>query len=428
MSNDFKNIAIRAKKYFFGSSLASGMTFVATLLLARDFPLEVFGAFSLVQAIIAVIEGLTSSQSWQAFVKYYPQVPSSPGESKLSVGQLIRCCLITDFINAFLGLIVLIVVVLVLKYFDVYFADYLLLYGVVIPFRMMGCSQGLSRALNKLVFINFQLVVSGAIKLLSAIVVFSVDEFGLFEAVVGFAVAEICGGVLLVIISTLEVKGRWGFSEIKKEAKANLNSNLGVKRFIFINHFNFSLVVAIRSVDELVIGRILSLESVGIYKIIKLSSAFLSKLIEPMYIVIFPEFTRLLAESNIFELKQLLLKVTRLAAIAASVFLLVCIFGSDFALTILVGDNSSLGYWPMLIYCAGTAINMIFFYAHPLATAAGAEVFVLKLNIIMGISYLLLLWGLAMWIGLLGVAIAASVYVLGSTFFRLYIANKLLFR
>ncbi|WP_192889792.1 polysaccharide biosynthesis protein [Vibrio bathopelagicus] len=265
--------------------------------------LHEFGVLALIQASLSVIEGVSSSQSWQGLVRF---LPKSSSTSAIGVGRLIKITLITDIFNAILASVILIFVVYFSNWFGIPNSELLLLYGLVLPFRMNGTWQGIARSQNKLVLINIQLIISGFGKLITAFGVFFIPETTFSTVVLGFVLSEIISYLVLIISGIVIVDKQWTLSSLIFDGRQQYTNDSEIRKFIFINHFNVSSVLAIRNVDELIVGKLISPEVTGVYKLIKLISALLSKVIEPMYIVIYPEFNRLLSHGKTSELKTCL--------------------------------------------------------------------------------------------------------------------------
>lgn len=408
----FLNLSL---KFLFGSTLASIATLTSSLLLAKTLSLKEFGTFALIQAAVATIEGIAFSQSWQAIVRF---MPASFHSKVTGVGRLIRICLTTDFTNAAIAIFILFGIATFNNLLNIPESGLLLLYGCILPFRMNGTWQGLARSTEKLYLINIQLITASIIKLLTAILAIFYPDFELRDIVLGFIISEICGFVILLSGALLVGFRYWSLSEIIEDSYKSTEQDGKLIKFIWVNHFNVTSVLAIRSADELMIGRLINVEAVAIYKLIKLLSAVLSKLVEPMYIVIYPEFTRLLKSQNSNYLKELIKKVTLLMSVIGVAFMIFVTCFGDFILNYF-SEPVQGDYWTLVIYVFGIVINMVFFYAHPLAIAIGLELFVLNINIITGFIYLLNLWLLGVEFGLLGIAAATLFYSSISTFSRL---------
>lgn len=404
-------------QFLAGSTVASLAVFAASLLLAKTLTLAEFGILALIQASLAVIEGLTFSQSWQALVRF---MPKTAPHSEAGVGRLLKYCISTDLLNAIISIVLLILAFLFSTLLGIDSPELLLTYGLILPFRMNGTWQGLARTQNKLKLINYQLIIAGVGKLLTALVIYFNSDLGLSEAVVGFTISEACGYMFLILSSIQLVNKDWGIDRLWLDSKVIGSQDNLVRKFLIINHFNVSSVLAIRNIDELIVGKLISVESAGVYKLIKLIAALLSKVIEPMYIVIYPEFNRLLSMNKFIELKSMLKRITAMTFSAALLFIITSVLLGETALNYFTSSAMINGFPPLIIYVIGMAVNMMFFYAHPLAISLGLESFVLKANLLLGASYIAAMWYFGNEFGLLGISICTSFYMLSSAVVRLW--------
>ncbi|MBU2917741.1 hypothetical protein KO505_07165 [Psychrosphaera sp. F3M07] len=412
---NFQKFFHLSKRFFAGSSIASVCTFSAILLLSKSLSISSFGYFILIQAIVYFIEGISFSQSWQLVVKFGLN-------KKYNRLDVIKIAAITDLMNILLSAVVLLIVFFSFKDF-LEGGKLLLVYAVILPFRMNGLWQGVARLTDKLYLINYQLIIAGIVKLIVSFLVFIRVIEQVEWVLVGFALADILGAIYLAKAGLPFVRKYCSFLSLFENLKVfKLNPDL--TRFIVINHFNVTSVLSIRYLDEILIARLVSLESLAVYKLIKLISAFLSKVIEPMYIVIYPEIVKLLSEGDSSKLKELLIQITKFTSVIALLFFTFNALAGETVLNYFLTVRVYNDFIAMLIYVSGISINMMFFYAHPLAIAVGLESYVLKVNLTLGIIYLVLLVLLGNWLGLLGIALSSALYSIFSVLLRLDASNK----
>jgi O-antigen/teichoic acid export membrane protein len=166
-----------------------------------------------------------------------------------------------------------------------------------------------------------------------------------------------------------------------------------VKGFTFWNWLMNLVDLPVQYLDSLLVGRLLSLELVGVYGALKRIASVCSQISAPLYQVIFPEFTRLIAANAFSACRQLLWQSVM---IMLGVGLLV--------LSILYASHSiwlpyfglPLQYTPELFVFMGLQIAALAFTAiHPLMSALGwvrAGFYIILLSNIIFLA-LFYLWG-----------------------------------
>ena len=397
----FRRFIQSSWSFFKGSSIASIYSFIAMLVLGKTLGLTDFGKLALLMAIAASIEGLCYSQSWQVVLRYW-------GENKNIVFATKRI----DKINIVLSLFSCLIALLLTEFFDLDF--YLMLLILMpVPLRVLGTYYGVARVTEKFHYISQSMQLSSASKLVAAFLSYIYD-IDLVCVVAIFSLGEIVSLGILYF--------RCDKYLTSSNLAGGIKINTAVWKFSIITHFNASSVLLIRHIDEIVVAKALGFKEAAVYKLIKMVTVIISKLIEPMYLVIYPEITKLVNQKEWIELISLLKKVTILSFATTMLFIMGQILMSGYFLNYYVGDDSQ--YYSLIIYTIGFSINLMFFYAHPLAIATFNEVSVLKANIVLGIAYLLCLQILIGYYGLLGVAFSVFLYTLASALTRLVISFR----
>jgi len=95
-----------------------------------------------------------------------------------------------------------------------------------------------------------------------------------------------------------------------KNFKKNVFSKSYLFDFIIYNNFNDSIRVLSRKIDFIIIGKLLGPSSVAVYKLVVTLCSIVSKLIDPLYQVIYPEIAILVTENKRTELYILVKKIT----------------------------------------------------------------------------------------------------------------------
>jgi len=384
------------------------------MLITKNVSVRDFGYVITIETIIYLYDALFNFQSWQAVIKYF---------SIKDKHKIILSGIILDIIGSILALVFL--------YFTIDFIIGFLsldiesidvkLYSLILLTRMVGTPTAILRIFNKYLYFSLQSLISYVLKLILVIYFLSNHKLSTDTLLIIYAIQHISADILLQFFSfyTLKRNGirlnlfQLGdiFDFLRKEKR--------VLKFVINTNLNGTINKISKHIDQVLISSLINLEASGIYRIIKMSSQAMGAISDPIYHVIYPDIVDLVNKKKSVALFSSLKKYTLISFLfSAIVFIGLILFG-EFFITLLFSTAYLEGINALYVYVVGLLLGLVFSYAQPLMLAFELEYIALKINIINAITYLLMLFFLTKYFGIIGSACSFLIYIILSTFSRL---------
>ncbi|MCW7553160.1 oligosaccharide flippase family protein [Endozoicomonas gorgoniicola] len=412
-----------------GNSLTTIIVFITTMFLTNSLGVRQFGVYALVISSVTLCDALCNFQSWQAVIKFYNDAKASSQKdyeiktiySGLSL-DIIGSVFSFIFFNAIISYGFLIFFSKdALEYQNLFF-----IYSFVLLFKVNGTPVGLLRIKNKYNYIITLQIIRDAFILIGCIFVIK-HEDPLKSIIYVSFIAEVLYNIIIFATSLKFIK--------RKKDKLNTLSTFkwGLKfdqqtreflRFALYTNLNSTLVSSCKKADELIVAKVVSLEAIAILKIIKMLIAGIGKLVDSMYVVIFPELSQLVARKDFKTMRSVINKTQLLMTSFLVVIFLLAVLFSKFFIILFFGPDFKDAYTPFLIYLFGNFISVAYFYVQPLILALGKADLALKINFVNFIIYFPILYTLSTTYQIIGVCIAYVIYSALSSLARLLYLKK----
>jgi O-antigen/teichoic acid export membrane protein len=390
-----------------GDITASVLSLLSLSFITKSIGMEKYGFIILIQGIAALIDGLFNFQSWQGIIKFFPEVKND----KASLKKLIKFSYVLDFSTALLAFTILISISSWLGKFYSFNSEeifLLILFSCYIPFNIQGTPIGILRSFDRFDFLRNQ-------RILTAIFNFTLCVIGYFFQLKTFYFISVfiffnISGAILLNFYTLKI--------LKKHSLLDFlfqKNYFNKKFFIFTlyTNINSSLDIPIHYFDTLLIGKYLSLEQVGIYKVLKTIANILDRIGTPIYQILYPYFCENVTQKiNFKEIFQKFFKISLLLCGGCiTMFVILNTFGfsllSIFFQKVILNYKLEVNFY-LLIKSIGISLVGI----HPLFLALGfikKETFIILFS---NFIYVLILFPLIQFYGLIGVITAYGIQVL----------------
>ncbi|MGA4639907.1 lipopolysaccharide biosynthesis protein [Stutzerimonas stutzeri] len=394
-----------------GSLGSNALTFLSLVIFAKSVGVDSFGYYVLIATYVELVNKIFNFQTWQAFIKYAVDFES---HSKIRIKMLLKYCFVVDNASLFLSFFVAIALA---NYFLVFFdvpAEYkevLLILSVSLLFNAAALSVGIFRHFD-LFWIQSKILIGVSVV---RVLVFGGVALWCPE-VINFAYAILFCGFLSATISFIyvvrELYSRGYY--ISEIVKTRLDWQFLKKHnvFSFVAYINLDATVRVfsRQLDVLVLGKLFGSEIVALYKIAKEISNVISKLIDPVYQAIYPEFSRLLGSGKAHEAKGVAKTISIYVTLAGALFYFAFILLGKFVLVLFFGDAFGDAYFIVLVYFIGIYMAMVSLPLVPALLANGnAKPAFLNQVIATGI-YGVVLYPLVIYFPLIGAAISYVVF------------------
>jgi len=381
---------------------ANAIQFLSLAVTTHALGLEAFSVLVLIQTYTAIVDELFAFQSWKALIKF-GAVYAGPGERAKLAGVL-KVGFLLDLGSA-VGATLLSIggafVVARWKGLDGATTAMLIVNSLGTLTSLSGMPTAVLRLFERFRLFSVQKAIAAAIKLAGVAVAAALGA-GLWGFLLATLAATVAGRLLLLGLGwrVLRAEGMGGF--LRAPA-----TDLGpITRFSIWTNLITTASLPIKHFDMMLVGALVSLESVGVYKLIKQIALVMTMVSDSVYQVIYPRMASFIARADfrgaLVQARRagaLLLAFTALAALSVALLgpvLIPRLFGPEFA-----RDFASLN-----AYMALRSISCAFVVVHPLFLALGFVKRELAIQVAANLIYLAAAWVLGSHWGLLGIVLA----------------------
>lgn len=297
-----------------GNIAASLLNIISFTIVANQLGPKALGFLVLAQTYSAVINDIFNVQTWESMVMYGSKTLR---DSKFS--SVIKTNLAIDILSAVVAFIFAVSLakwIVGLLNWDSEIASIATLYSFVILTRITSFTIGIPRLFDKFAKISVFQVSTAAFKLALVLAAVYTNQ-GLIGYIYIYMISEVLLNLILIIFS-LKVLSTEHHSEWWKE---KLVFNREQLKFIWWTNLRTIVRIPVRHLDMVVIGTVISLEMVGIYKVYKEIASTVKRIQDPINQTIFPEFTKLLAKKEKQETARVAKKTIFLLSTISSIII-----------------------------------------------------------------------------------------------------------
>lgn len=390
---------------FGGDAFASILSIFSISFITKGIGLEKYGLITLIQGVVSLIDGIFNFQSWQGIIKFYPEVKED--EKKLKT--LIKFSYFLDFSTAIIAFIVFFSLsTWIAKFYNFQSQEFyfLLVFSIYIIFNIQGTGLGILRSFNRFDYLRNQRMLVAIFNFLFLGLGFILKQ-DIFYFLLVYLFTNILNSLILNYFVFKELKRR----KITGIFKEKLKFNKEFFKFTCLTNINSSLDIPVQYFDNLMIGKLLSLEQLAVYKLCKTLTVVLDRVATPLYQTLYPYFCERIVEKSYSEIFRKCIKIS-------AMLLMSCIF-LVFVMNIIGFDilsnffSKSLNKYKLELnlYLLMKSLATVFIFIHPLFLALGYIKRETKIVFIANFLYLAILFILIKKIGLIGVIIAYGIQV-----------------
>ena len=327
----FRQLFKNAGTLLSGNMIALVMGLISLAITARILGPTQFGILVLITTYVSIVDTVLNFQSWQALIKYGAEALEQKKDDEFK--SIVKFCMSLDIFTAVLGTAVAIMFVSLVGQWlswESEIVEMATIYSFVILFNIKGTPTGLLRLFNRFQLFAVQSIISAAIKLIGIIIIYLAGA-SLWSVLLLWMATTILGQILLLWLSWLELH-KHGFKDTYKASLKEISvRQSGIWGFIITTNLNGSIRLGSRELDVVVVGGVVGIEGVGLYKIAKQISAIPAIMSDPLYQAIYPELSKLWAKKDFKSFKQLMIRSSLVAGgVATVIWFGFVIFGSFF--------------------------------------------------------------------------------------------------
>ena len=401
------------KKNFFyvaqSTVLTSVFGFISLLIISDDLPIKEFGEFVLVLTLIEFISKFFSITTWASIVKY--------GARYKKVDYKIAFYYYCLFLSSVTSLIVFFIFlfnneIILNDILSIKNSDVLIYLSIIILTNIYETTVGFYRLENKFNYLRNINITASFIRMLLFLFVESMN-YGLK----GYVIAHNVSQIFLLTISVLIIY-------LEYEVKLKIYKNKSIYKNIVLNSIDMSIRNISRTIDVILIGYLTSSENVALFKMIKEFGKMVSKILEPLYQILLPEFS-LLNKSKISNKSvNLLRKMTNKLIFITGFMLFLYLLISEELINILLNESYKNIFGYSIPYVIGIFIALATTCYYPMAYSVGKFKQMMLNQLFSTALYLMLVVLLTPNYGVMGASVSFLIYYLVSTFFVVILIEK----
>lgn len=282
-----KKIVRNAGIIFFGGATASVFNFISFTIMANQLGPKRLAILVLAQTYTLVVSDIFNIQTWESVVKFGPERTAAGG-----LADVIKLNLGLDVASAATaGIVAFVAAGATIQLFgwDPSAAVYLAAYSLTLAFNMTTLNIGVPRLFDRFLSVAKIGIAVAVLRLLAVVAALTYSDSLLSFTVILIA-CEIANNIAIGLFSLRLLRAELGPGWWKGPLVFD-RSQLG---FIWWTNLRTILRIPVRHFDILVIGSVMSIEKIGIYKVYKELAGVTNRLGEPINQAVFPEFTKLL--------------------------------------------------------------------------------------------------------------------------------------
>lgn len=409
MKSTFHFQVIKNSSWLFSGSIINGLLGLLTLTItARFLGLADFGFFVLAQTYVVIFSLLVSFQTWQPVSKF--GIDYIEEDDLDTFDRMFSLAILVDFFCAW----VVGSIVLILSY---YFHDQIgwsqeqfwviASFMLIVLFNISGSFSGLLRLCDQYSLIAKGQVYFGLFRLalvcLAAYMTSSVVEFAL-----AWAIAEVYSHLFLVFKGLASYKLKFG-----RKFKMRMPIFRYRKRFLsfmIANNIDVSIRMISRQADIVLLGILVGKEQVALYKIAVQVCSLPLRVIDPVYQVLLPQFSKLLAKGELSDVRKMVAKLSLVGGLFFIFIYIVFYMTGQPLINLVFGDQYAEVYKIASIYLFALMGAMVGLPYVPYFQALGKAKLCMNIQLASTLFYVCLLYPFIDQMHALGAATAYIFY------------------
>jgi O-antigen/teichoic acid export membrane protein len=404
-----------------GNILANIFGLLSFSLFTKSQGAVLFGNYVLFLSFIEIIDRIFNFQTWQAFIKFAHDF--SVKNQKNNILMLLKYSFFVDFFSLIFATTVSVLLSpFVLKFYNISdsYLNLLILLSLTILFRTAEITTGVLRYYDRFNIQSRIAVYSASTKLgLFILIAFLCPKFEYF--IYATILSQLITTILKIYFTrTVLREDNVSFKDIYViKIDYDLIRELKILSFVIYNNFDVTIRMVSRQLDTILVGKFFGSELVGVYKVVKEISNLITKLTDPIYQTLYPEFAKMLSNKKYGEAKSIAFKISYISALFGILFYILFIIFGKWSIGIAFGEEFIKAYIPTLIYFIAIFIAIITMTLYPLQHAFGFAKSAFKNQLFSTLLYLPFLFIFTYHFSLTGAAISYILYYIIITIFTI---------
>lgn len=358
---------------FFSNLIGTAITFVRGIIIARELGAELFGVYTVIIAFILTVMEVMNLNLVTPLIKFGAQYKSEERSDKIVA--LIKLCMYTT-----LGISLLTVIsvsVLTFTSYDTFIKApglgwFSISYALIASLLLFN---NISRGALRL-FFKFK--VNSIIQVIMDVAELALIAVALllFPKNLNYFLIAILGSRLInIIIPTIA-----SFKELMPELKDFINAPINILKdqyktirvFAINNSLARTAQSLINSGDILLIGVLSSSPTqAAFYAVGKKLAWTILTLTDPLSNAVYPQFCKLYSDNKSSSIKKMVIKLTIIGSIPASIFMVTAYFLNEWIITLFLGKEYLGAGTTFYLLTGASLLSAMFFWIQPLLQSLG---------------------------------------------------------
>lgn len=399
---------LKNSSYLAFSRIVSAICGVATLAFAgRGLGPTMFGMLVLIHSYAQLSSGIAKFQSWQLVINY-----GSPALHRDEIEPFHESIGFALGLDVASGLIGMVVAIAVLPWVGPWFhipselIPYAMAYCTLMPTMGAATPIGVLRVLDRFDLVGWQSCVTPIMRAGLAFIAWLSNAPFLAYVAIWF-VTDLAGDLFLWFLAWRELRRRGMMSGIRPILRPRTLE--GAWRFAINVNLATSLTVARGPLANLLVGVILGPAAAGLYRIAKTIAESIDKPADLLNKAFYPEVVRL--DFSTKRPWKLMFRTIAISSALGGAACAIILIGGEYAITALFGQKYAGSYPVTATMLIATFLGVVTFPVNPMLYALRRTGEPLVGSALGVIVFLLALYPLCMWTGLVGAGLA---FLLGS--------------
>lgn len=392
------------------SFLASVLSVVYLVVIARALSLSDLGKYASVVALIIVSEKLFGFQTWNAVIHFGARFREQNSSSRWRKIQILGG--VVDFSGSFAAAVFAVMVLYFVPPTVIDFGhDPLTIVAVVLPILTFGypTALGILKHSRMLRIEAGATIATPLVTLVGFIILAQREEPTVGAFVMAWAIGLVVPRIMVVIAGLVQFRKRLNALGGNRSNSSPLETRASVLRFLFFAKID-AIVLAVRDADVVLVSWILGPDSAGLYKVARQVSSVVGFISTPLEQAFAPVLAKMSARSRNIEARQLAFKSAGVTGIGLLPPVLLFLLLGEQVLKVVFGEifgdaysSAALALLAMVIMAVGRPIT-------PLLLSWGESRSLATVGVASVLLYFVLLAVLASGFGLEGAATSLVVY------------------
>ncbi|MCU7924766.1 MAG: oligosaccharide flippase family protein [Candidatus Thiodiazotropha sp. (ex Dulcina madagascariensis)] len=400
-----------------GNSTASALNLISFTLMANQIGPEFLAILVLCQTYALIYNDLFNIQTWESMIKY-----GNTQNKSFTVKDIIFTNMFLDVASAIIAFSLAYSLALStaqLFDWDNSYVEYIALYSVTILFNITTFTIGIPRFFNKFSVVSKVFVATALLKLIAILIARGTDQ-AFVTYIYIYLVIEVITNVSLVLYSLKLLASKYGGDWWIRKLKINKDQI----RFLWWTNLRTIIRIPVRHFDMIVISAVMPMATLGVYKVYKEFAGLITRIGEPVNQALYPEFTKLIGNSNSEESIDITKRAMRLLSLVGLAMGVVFMLASNSVIEHFFGTEYTSSIAALYLMIVLYILSFITVPINSLFIAAGFAKYSVYLLLFTNSIYLLSAFGFGQLYGIYGVIIAFAIQLFFNKGLKVFLMMK----